>query len=494
MKLLILDMLTPCFQPPFPPTKSSVTQVDRLNRRRRSATSPLSHCRTSLPSTGGEQHIPVTDPRLIRALWRRVMAPSYSNPTQASDGRLRKRPGQNPANDKPTQASGEKRKGRPLAQILADDKPTTNSNERAWQMWRSNVLGPRDITVGPRKTRTAFDHFGYDEQAFLHWMSMHSFEAGKGDVWLSGGPEFNNRIATEYKEMKTMDLCEEEYASVAKEELLLRRIHHPIEGTPKKWGVERMIQLPTTPNSDENSKWVAPPLIGNSETQSYLFRLRPDCAYWLSLQAFSENHRDLVKNAAFTVMNRITCPYFTIEFKKTDTTFEQAWNQVVAASALALYNRYLLKKTRLEASEKPWTEDNSKSLRHYALTFTGATAIVWIVTPKFSPKSGSDSVWDWAGCNASELWESNCATPQGVRDLVDWINGIHRWGLEIHGQSCQDDIKVVLSQCGQGVKSRLSALFAPDPPVEASPPVEAGPVEADLPVEGDPPVEGNPDS
>ena len=53
-------------------------------------------------------------------------------------------------------------------------------------------------------------------------------EVGEGDVWLSGGPEFQRRIATEYKEMKAMDLCEEEYASVAKEELLLRRARHPI--------------------------------------------------------------------------------------------------------------------------------------------------------------------------------------------------------------------------------------------------------------------------
>ena len=296
------------------------------------------------------------------------MAPSYSQPTLASDRKLKGRSlAQNSADDKPTQASGGKRKGRPPAQNFVDDKPTTtNSNDRAWQMWRSNVLGSRGITFGRQKTRTAFDHFGYDQQNFLHWMSMHSFEAGKGNVWLSGGPEFNGRIATEYKEMKTMDLCEEEYASVAKEELLLRRIRHPIEGTPKKWGVERMIQLTTTPNSDENSKWVAPPLIDNSETQSYFFRLRPDCAYWLSLQAFSENHRDLVKIAAFTMLNRITCPYFTIEFKKTDATFEQAWNQVVAASALALYNRYLLKKTRLEALRKPWTEGNFQPLRHYA--------------------------------------------------------------------------------------------------------------------------------
>jgi hypothetical protein len=388
-----------------------------------------------------------------------------------------------------TQASGGKRKGRPLVQRLADDKPTTtNSIDRACQVWRSTVLGLRGITVGLAKIRTAFDHFGYDEQKFLYWMSTHSFETGKGGVWLSGGPEFNSRIATEYKEMKTMDLCEEEYASVAKEELLLRRIRHPIEGTPKKWGVERMIQLSTTPNSDENSNWLAPLLIDNSETQSCLFRLRPDCAYWLSLQAFSENHRDLVKIIAFTVMNRITCPSFTIEFKKTDATLEQAWNQVIAASALALYNRYLLKKTRLEALKKPWTEDNSQPLRHYALTFTGATATVWIVTPKFSPKSGSDSAWDWAGCNASQLWESNCTTPQGVGDLVDWINGIHRWGLERHGQSCQDDIKVLLSQYGPGVKTRLSALFAPDSPVESDPSVEADPIEAD------PPVEGNPDS
>ena len=413
------------------------------------------------------------------------MAPSYSQPTQSSDGKLRGRPpAQKLADDKATQASGGKRKGRPRAQMLADDEPTTtNSNDRAWQMWRSNVLGPRGITVGLQKTHTAFGHFGYDQQNFLHWMSTHSLEAGKGDVWLSGGPEFNSRVATEYKEMKAMDLCEEEYASVAKEELLLRRIRHPIEGAPKKWGVERMVQLPTTPDSDENSKWVAPPMIGNLEAQSYLFRLRPDCAYWLSLQAFSENHRDLVKKAAFTVMNRITCPYFTIEFKKTDATVEQAWNQAVAASALALYNRYLLKKTRLEASKKPWTEDNSQPLRHYALTFTGATATVWIVTPKFSSNSGSDSAWDWAGCVASELWESNCATPQGVGDLVDWINGIHRWGLERHGQSCQDDIKEVLSQHAPDVKTRLSALFAPDSPVESDPPVEA-----------DPPAEGDPDS
>jgi hypothetical protein len=54
--------------------------------------------------------------------------------------------------------------------------------------------------------------------------------------WLSGGPEFNSRIATEYKEMMSMNLCEEEYTLVAKEELLLRRIRHPIEGTSKKWG------------------------------------------------------------------------------------------------------------------------------------------------------------------------------------------------------------------------------------------------------------------
>jgi hypothetical protein len=321
------------------------------------------------------------------------MAPSYSQPTTAASVRKLKgkSPAQSPADDKP------------LTQILADDNPTTNSIDRVWQIWRSNVLGPRGITVGLEKTRTVFDHFGYDQQNFRDWMSTNSFEVGEGDVWLSSGPEFQRRIATEYKEMKAMDLCEEEYASVAKEELFLRRARHPVEGTPKKWGIERMIQLSTTPDSEENSKWVAPPLIGNTETQSYLFRLRPDCAYWLSLQAFSENHRDLVAKAAFTVMNRITCPYFTIEFKKADATPEQAWNQVVAASALALYNRYLLKKTRLEALKKPWIEDNSQPLRHYALTFIGATATVWIMTPKFSPQTGSNSAWDWAGCDASEL-------------------------------------------------------------------------------------------
>jgi hypothetical protein len=130
------------------------------------------------------------------------------------------------------------------------------------------------------------------------------------------------------------------------------------------------------------------------------------------------------------VMNRITCPHFAIEFKKTDATFGQAWNEVVAASALALYNRYLLRKTRLEALNKPWTDDDSQMLQHCALIFTSATSTIWIVTPKISPKSGFDSAWDWAGCDASELWESNCATPHGVGILS---TGIHRWGLRVTG-------------------------------------------------------------
>jgi hypothetical protein len=111
------------------------------------------------------------------------MASSCSQPTQASGRKFRGRPlVQNPPGDKPTQASDGKRKGSIPAQGLADEKPTTASIDRAWQIWRLNVLGPRGITFGPGKTCIAFDHFGYDQQNFLYWMSTHSFEAGEGNV------------------------------------------------------------------------------------------------------------------------------------------------------------------------------------------------------------------------------------------------------------------------------------------------------------------------
>jgi hypothetical protein len=393
---------------------------------------------TFLPTSDTEYPIPETYPRRVKSLWRKVVT---------AEGRGR----------------GLAPRSRPPSSRTSSQSRTTKTADKEpnWQEWRNQNLDPLEITIGTSTLRTALGHFGYDEDEFGNWISKKLEESdrdGLPTVWLRGGHVFNERIAKEYKEMKALNLCEEEFASVAKEEILLREPRLPIEGGAKKWQVERMIQLLTVPSSAKDSKWISPPVIDRSKDISrYNFRLKPDCAYWLSLKAFSESHRDLVSDAAHTVDDRITCPYFTVEFKKSNNTVEQAINQVTATSALTLYNRYLLKNHRLKAGKQQWNEKHFQQIRHYALTFTGATAVVWVM----QPKSAGTLQSGWKGCEMTRLWTSNCATRQGIQDLVDWVNAIHRWGLEQHGRFCQDDIKVVLGQhCD--IRGRLSDLFDPD--------------------------------
>lgn len=44
----------------------------------------------------------------------------------------------------------------------------------------------------------------------------------------------------------------------------------------------------------------------------------------------------------------------------------------------------------------------------------------------------------------TRLVGADCTDEYGVRELVDWINEIHRWGLSEHGPGCERDIKAVL--------------------------------------------------
>jgi hypothetical protein len=68
--------------------------------------------------------------------------------------------------------------------------------------------------------------------------------------------------------------------------------------------------------------------------------------------------------------DRITCPYFTVEFKKDGNAVELAQNQVAVAAALAIYNRALLKVQRLKLTgEKVDTETHINTLHGLVYTF-----------------------------------------------------------------------------------------------------------------------------
>ncbi|KAL9116464.1 MAG: hypothetical protein Q9187_007011, partial [Circinaria calcarea] len=191
---------------------------------------------------------------------------------------------------------------------------------------------------------------------------------------------------------------------------------------------------------DDDMLWQIPPVLEGRQGTDWSFDLRPDCSYWLSLRAFNPRYRGgHLRNAAYVVNNRITCPYFTVEFKRDGDGQSVAINQVAAAGSLALYNRYRLRNDALKASKRDCNSDHTGPLRHYALTFVGPLFDVWML--QVAPV-GADGCW--TGCTMRRLYGADCTDEYGVRDLVDWVNEIHRWGLSRHGPSCEQDIKTVL--------------------------------------------------
>ena len=53
-----------------------------------------------------------------------------------------------------------------------------------------------------------------------------------------------------------------------------------------------------------------------------------------------------------------------------------------------------------------------------------------------------------------KLWHGTCTEPHEVKELADWINEIHRWGLSVHGPSCENDVKICLTS--RSGRSRVS--------------------------------------
>jgi len=169
----------------------------------------------------------------------------------------------------------------------------------------------------------------------------------------------------------------------------------------------------------------------------------------------------------FTIDGRETAPYLTIEFKKSKGTIKQVIDQAVAASSLALFNRFCLKEDRLSAS-KPWNRNHFDQIRHYMMTFTGPKAVIWVVRLKSSAASDETCCnVAWNGCEAVKLFQCDCRSAEGVGDLVDWINAIHRWGT-MHSAYWRRDVKALLLANAKGsvAVKRISDLFDPADAIE----------------------------
>jgi hypothetical protein len=249
------------------------------------------------------------------------------------------------------------------------------------------------------------------------------------EVWLE--PDIK-RIQREYKSMTVYASNEAEYQAFALRDVFLDEERHPWlpeEAGDQRWLLVRMLQFVQKPA--ENDGWRAPPIV-SSPGKRYMWDIRPDCAYYVSLQVFQSGFRTNVRNHVAVVQKRAICPYLTVEFKKDEETLDTAQHQIAVASAMALYNRYRLKSCALQMSGKEWSEQDKDQMRHYGITFTGSTWKLWCTVPNTFPT--------WTGCHMSVLYSGDCSILTSVQKLIPVINDIHYWGLEVHGRSCKEDI------------------------------------------------------
>ncbi|KIX08552.1 uncharacterized protein Z518_03208 [Rhinocladiella mackenziei CBS 650.93] len=298
------------------------------------------------------------------------------------------------------------------------------------------VLRPRRIVKGRDEFRkNAYSHFGTAPPPGGDYTAIDGLDATQ--IWLSLSNDQVEEIIEEYRCMKYRRLCEAEYAFFATETFLRRQRRFLQTPTDRKWRAERMIQLFAPPT--EWSYWIAPPSF--EKCPEFKFDLRPDCCYWLSLAGFNSVYRSELRDAVYIQdEDWITCPYFTIEFKKHGQSIEQATRQACAAASIPLYNRYRLKQEALEVETKEWTDSDRAEMKHYILTFVGTQYDIWVLRARFSEDS---STWD--GCSMVNICKSSCTSSVGVRRLESWINEIHRWGLSRHAAGCQTDAKTILN-------------------------------------------------
>ncbi len=307
--------------------------------------------------------------------------------------------------------------------------------------FRSRILDPRSIRIEEDDFVTACIHFGVAEATGNRLQYYRNVrEAKDSTLWLEDDEEFVGKVVAEYECMVQSNFCEAEFAFYAAGTLLKAEPRNANLALKRCWRTERTVQL-VAKASVPSSNWCPPPVLskGTSDPSTeYEFDLRPDCAYWLSLQDFNQDYVSQLQSKVFVIKKRMTCPYLTIEFKKDDALEEVALNQVASAAALALYNRFLLRKKTIGIlSRRRWTEQLVKTLRHYD---------IWCIAPTLTSK------YEWAGCTMTNVYHGDCVNASSVRELINWLNEIHCWGLTVHGPRCEKDIKLRMNARQSGIR------------------------------------------
>lgn len=442
---------------------------------------------------------PATDAEYIQELWTAVRAMSTgSRQTRSQKGKKKATndedvnageiPVSAPSTVMPTPSTTETFETAETASAIS--KTTSRSKRKKLNtmpgprdvLFESVVMAPHHIAVNPIKTVSSGAHKYFGTVCDT---GTDSDSDGDGDtvidtdykrlegldhikIWVDASEANCEEITAEYKEMVRQRLVEAEFATFAKEELLkgVRRAD-PIR-KDEQFRIQRMVN-PSLPVNDP-SHWRKPPCLDEADNEVHNWRwdVRPDCSYWISLRGFNEKWQSEVQNITY-VKGNITCPYFTIEFKRDDDeektgAVTPAMKQVAAAGSIALYNRFLLWRRALadndvvearkakrpgKAKGQSWSPTPIDEVRHFGMTLAGSSYTAWVLKPQCNEG-------EWVGCTMERLQTGDCSSlAADTEKLIHWINEIHRWGLTVHGPACKREIKI----CLRAAKVRTSDLF-----------------------------------
>lgn len=264
-------------------------------------------------------------------------------------------------------------------------------------------------------------------------------------VWLEIDDQKATEITNEYLALVVMNLNEAAFSECGKRHFFQRDALTLPEVTKKKRSVFYNLEWGPDPTTEKTFK--TPPSIVRVVHKPFSFNLNPDCTFWLLSSLFKPVYRNTVSRHTYVQRGtQALAPYFTIEFKKARQADEDAEDQVAASAALTLYNRVDLRTRSLKAQGlSPYSTSAFADIKHFGLTFTGDWATLFVCRPMICETAGNEEVGDpWDGCTIGLLRQLRVVIEDDVKELASWVNEIHFWGLTVHADAVEADVKHIL--------------------------------------------------
>ena len=190
--------------------------------------------------------------------------------------------------------------------------------------------------------------------------------------------------------------------------------------------------------------------------------VRPAMAYWLRRETIPEEYGHLVQSHMYVTCRKLIGPYLTVMIRDGDDEHSKKvlFHRLTMVCSVAVYNRFLLK-TKNGQEQEVTSDDMDLHLRHYGLVFYKMSYQIWYCSPKIFDKSHEHAEnssprkptaaasltapqqkcvkGQWKGFVMKELMNGDLSEIGGVRELVEYINDIHQWGLTVHGPAIKND-------------------------------------------------------